>query len=217
MDASQVGAKQPEAMALATKIFRRRRVRSRGAPGVGASDLDRIWAFGSEDSPVGANGHAEAKPGRAQPEPHPPIEPDNQQALAPQESPPVSESDEEDRQIAEDPADELASEAAPPTDEAARGITDEGTPSEASAGEPHDEVPEAEAEAPAPKEPSDGGKVSLSSATFEELRSLGLSVTQANRLLRYRDREPFRSADDLDRVPGFPKKLRAELKQRVTG
>jgi DNA uptake protein ComE-like DNA-binding protein len=43
-----------------------------------------------------------------------------------------------------------------------------------------------------------------------------LSVTQATRLLRRREKQGgFESVDDLDELPGFPSSLRAELKSRV--
>jgi len=44
-----------------------------------------------------------------------------------------------------------------------------------------------------------GGPVSLSGATFDDLRGLGLSVTQAKRVLDFRERlGGFDSVDDLD-------------------
>jgi hypothetical protein len=76
------------------------------------------------------------------------------------------------------------------------------------------EVPEpAEATEPVPMP---DGPVDLNSVTHEQLLELGLSTTQAKRLLGYRDgRGGFRSVDEIDDVPGFPERLRAELKQRV--
>jgi DNA uptake protein ComE-like DNA-binding protein len=57
----------------------------------------------------------------------------------------------------------------------------------------------------------------VNEATFEQLRSLGMSVTQATRVIAYRERKAgFDSIDDLDSVPGFPKKLRSELKDKLT-
>jgi DNA uptake protein ComE-like DNA-binding protein len=57
----------------------------------------------------------------------------------------------------------------------------------------------------------------LNDATFEQLRSLGMSVTQATRVIAYRERQDgFDSIDDLDSVPGFPRKLRSELKDQLT-
>ncbi len=65
--------------------------------------------------------------------------------------------------------------------------------------------------------PLTGGPVSLSSASFDDLRSLGLSVTQTKRILDFRERlGGFDSVDDLDYVPGFRKSLLTDLKDRVT-
>ena len=59
--------------------------------------------------------------------------------------------------------------------------------------------------------------LSLASATFDDLRALGLSVTQAKRVLSFRERlDGFDSVDDLNHVPGFPKSLLSELKSQVT-
>jgi hypothetical protein len=57
----------------------------------------------------------------------------------------------------------------------------------------------------------------LNEATYERLRSLGLSVTQVRRVLAHRERSRgFRSVDDLDEIPGFPRALLEELKQALT-
>lgn len=48
-------------------------------------------------------------------------------------------------------------------------------------------------------------RLNLNHATFEQLREVGLSVTQATRVLAYRERfGGYDSLDDLDKVPGFP-------------
>jgi DNA uptake protein ComE-like DNA-binding protein len=61
------------------------------------------------------------------------------------------------------------------------------------------------------------GMVSLSNASLEDLRSLGMSVTQAKRVIDYRERiGGFDSIDDLDHVPGFPRALLAQIKEGVT-
>jgi DNA uptake protein ComE-like DNA-binding protein len=53
--------------------------------------------------------------------------------------------------------------------------------------------------------------------TFEQLRTEGLSVTQATRLLAHRERlGGFNSVDDLDQVAGFPEDVLADLKSRAT-
>ena len=58
-------------------------------------------------------------------------------------------------------------------------------------------------------------RVSLSAASFEELRALGMSMTQARRVLRYREEQGMSSLDDLDQIPGLPRAFRAELKQAM--
>ena len=81
-------------------------------------------------------------------------------------------------------------------------------------GEP-DETPEPE---PAAVEPAgeSNGTISLSSAEFDDLRGLGMSVTQAKRVLRYREqRGGFTDFDELERVPGFPREFLAEIRDRV--
>jgi capsular exopolysaccharide synthesis family protein len=61
------------------------------------------------------------------------------------------------------------------------------------------------------------GPVDLNEVTYEELRALDLSTTQAKRLIAYRERQGgFSSVDDIDDVPGFPDELRDGLKRRVT-
>jgi DNA uptake protein ComE-like DNA-binding protein len=62
----------------------------------------------------------------------------------------------------------------------------------------------------------DAGRLELNTATVEGLRRLGLSVTQAARLVNHRDAAGgFRSLDDLEGVPGLPAAHRAELAERV--
>ena len=59
-------------------------------------------------------------------------------------------------------------------------------------------------------------QVELNSATFEELRGLGLSVTQSARVIAYRDvRDGYDSLDELDDVPGLPAETRRELRARL--
>ena len=65
------------------------------------------------------------------------------------------------------------------------------------------------------RRPPRPARVRLSTASFGELRALGLSITQANHVLRYRDEHGFSSLDDLDRVPGLPLTSRTELKQAM--
>ena len=57
--------------------------------------------------------------------------------------------------------------------------------------------------------------VRLSSASFEDLRGLGLSVTQARRILKLRDGGALESTARLDSVPGIPGSQVAALKLRL--
>jgi competence ComEA-like helix-hairpin-helix protein len=67
-----------------------------------------------------------------------------------------------------------------------------------------------------PAQPS-SDSVNLNSATFEELREAGLSVTQATRILAYRERfGGYDSVDDLEKVPGFPSDLITSLRGRIS-
>ena len=74
--------------------------------------------------------------------------------------------------------------------------------------------------APKPSKPRSRGKdsgIDVNEATFEQLRGLGLSVTQATRMIAYRERKDgFGSLDDLDTVPGIPKDLLGALKEKLT-
>lgn len=64
---------------------------------------------------------------------------------------------------------------------------------------------------------SSSGTLNLNSATFEELRDADLSVTQATRILAYRERfGGYRSVEDLEKVPGFPAELIESLRGRIT-
>jgi competence ComEA-like helix-hairpin-helix protein len=73
---------------------------------------------------------------------------------------------------------------------------------------------------PSTPKPDSGGRgpaLDVNTATFEELRELGLSVTQATRVIAYRERrDGFNTIDDLDAVPGFPKGLVEQLRDRLT-
>lgn len=65
--------------------------------------------------------------------------------------------------------------------------------------------------------PSSSDSVNLNGATFEELREAGLSVTQATRILAYRERfGGYDSVDDLEKVPGFPSDLITSLRGRIS-
>ena len=60
------------------------------------------------------------------------------------------------------------------------------------------------------------GEATLAGATMDDLHALGLSTTQARRVVRYRDELGLvATLDDLDQVPGIPARLRAEAKERL--
>ena len=83
--------------------------------------------------------------------------------------------------------------------------------------------PPAEAE-PEPEEGPDAapaapatGAVNLNEASYDDLRRLGLSVTQTGRVLSRREElGRFNSLDDLDAVPGFSRTFLDELKRSLT-
>lgn len=62
----------------------------------------------------------------------------------------------------------------------------------------------------------DRGKVNLRNASFEQLRALGLSITQSKRLLRLRKQgHPGGTIDSLEEVRGLPRALRERLKRHL--
>jgi Helix-hairpin-helix motif len=80
--------------------------------------------------------------------------------------------------------------------------------------------PPAEGERPRARRVAPGeaaaGTISLSLAELDELRGLGMSVTQAKRVIRYREqRNGFTDLDELDRMPGFPRDFLARIRDRV--
>ncbi len=66
-------------------------------------------------------------------------------------------------------------------------------------------------------EPLEGGPLErLNSASFEQLRSMGLSVTQAARVIALRDgRRGFETVDEVDQVPGLSADAAADLKRSL--
>ena len=65
--------------------------------------------------------------------------------------------------------------------------------------------------------PGSAGPVNINTASFEELRGAEFSVTQATRVLAYRERfGGYSSVDDLARVPGFSPEAIAALRDRVS-
>jgi DNA uptake protein ComE-like DNA-binding protein len=86
----------------------------------------------------------------------------------------------------------------------------EKTPRDTAISETHEWTAGALQEAPTEK------KLSLSTASFEELRAVGLSVTQTQRVIEYREaNDGFNSLDELDSVPGFERSLLVDVKSRV--
>jgi capsular polysaccharide biosynthesis protein len=102
-----------------------------------------------------------------------------------------------------------------PTDEADEAeVVDAGTVPIGVARTRRSPHPQADRGVPSP-EPD--GPVDLNEVTYEELRALDLTMTQARRLLAYRDRRGgFSSLSDIDEVPGFPAYVREDLKRRVS-
>jgi DNA uptake protein ComE-like DNA-binding protein len=78
----------------------------------------------------------------------------------------------------------------------------------------------AKAEEPEPAKAPDadsGDRTNVNRATFEQLRDVGFSVTQATRVITYREREDgFESLDDLANVPGMPREFLGEVKPKLT-
>jgi competence ComEA-like helix-hairpin-helix protein len=68
---------------------------------------------------------------------------------------------------------------------------------------------------PPPREKS--SRLDVNSASFEELRALGLSVTEATRVIAYRERRNgFDSIDEVEAVPGLPREQLERLRQSLT-
>jgi DNA uptake protein ComE-like DNA-binding protein len=66
-------------------------------------------------------------------------------------------------------------------------------------------------------EPAAEDRLSIATATVDELRALGMSGVQAKRVIDYREHsEGFTSLDQLNRMPGFSEALLAHLKDRLT-
>jgi DNA uptake protein ComE-like DNA-binding protein len=76
---------------------------------------------------------------------------------------------------------------------------------------------EAAAQEAADSVATEASPLDLNQATYEDLRRLRLSVTQSGRVLAYRERlGGFKSLDELDSIPGFPRSFLTELKRRLT-
>jgi DNA uptake protein ComE-like DNA-binding protein len=85
-----------------------------------------------------------------------------------------------------------------------------------------EQKPKVEEKAAAPKpdpepETEVGDRTNLNQATFEQLRDIGFSVTQATRVITYRERQQgFKSLDDLADVPGMPRQFLRDVKPKLT-
>ncbi len=67
-----------------------------------------------------------------------------------------------------------------------------------------------------PRTLAPGETVSLTSGTFDDYRAMGMSVTQAKRVVAYREQgSGYSSVDDLDNIPGFSQQFLAEMKRRL--
>lgn len=98
----------------------------------------------------------------------------------------------------------------PPAFPARASTSTGGQPARSVPGE--SEVPDGETVPIPPRDIYD-----LNEVTFEQLRGMGLSVTQAARLLDLRSaQDGFTSLEALEGLPGFPDALRDEIKQRLT-
>jgi Translation initiation factor IF-2, N-terminal region/Helix-hairpin-helix motif len=163
------------------------------------------WAASSVDEGVALQALADTRRAEAEPpaEPEPESEPEPEPSTGPASF----------AELAEE-AEKLA-----PAAPADSGAFDLEPPDWVVEAEPEPE-PVGESESESESEPSagvpDGPTLSLTSIEFDELRDLGMSVTQAKRVLRYRDeRGGFRSLDELDNVPGFPKGFLTDVKRRL--
>jgi DNA uptake protein ComE-like DNA-binding protein len=64
--------------------------------------------------------------------------------------------------------------------------------------------------------PAQNGPVDLNRGTIADLQAVGMSETQAARVIRHRDHwGEFHAVDELDHVAGFAPELRDELKQHL--
>lgn len=62
----------------------------------------------------------------------------------------------------------------------------------------------------------DPDAIDLNSASFEELRGLGFSVTQATRVITYRERENgFKSVAELHAIPGMPSEFLRTVESKL--
>jgi ribonuclease E len=66
-------------------------------------------------------------------------------------------------------------------------------------------------------EPDPDGPLNINQASFEQLRAIGMSVTQVGRLLAVRERTGgFNSVEELDSIPGFPREFLDSVRDQLT-
>jgi len=112
-------------------------------------------------------------------------------------------------------ADRRAREAEARAREAVAGAARPGEPASPPPADPVEPGPEAPS--PVPPDDEDAPSVDINEATFEELRGVGLSVTQTGRILAHRERSGgFGSVDELYELPGFPREFLDGVRARLT-
>ncbi len=90
-------------------------------------------------------------------------------------------------------------------------------PPEPSPGTPGSEAEEVPVKGEAEQPSETTAKLNINKVSFEQLREIGLSVTEAARLLASRDaRGAFKSLDELNDLQGFAKELVATLRRRLS-
>jgi hypothetical protein len=91
------------------------------------------------------------------------------------------------------------------------------TEDEGAGEEPDRSTDQAGGEERKAEETESGDQIHLNRATFEELREIGFSVTQATRVITYRERQDgFKSLDELGNVPGMPSTFLSEVRPKLT-
>jgi DNA uptake protein ComE-like DNA-binding protein len=104
--------------------------------------------------------------------------------------------------------------------EAERNRAEQAEREVASLRERAEAMKRAAAQAAALANPEEGredadGRLDLNSASFEQLRAIGLSVTQAARLIGQREQHGgFASVDDVDGIVGIPKDVKRTLREQ---
>ena len=119
-----------------------------------------------------------------------------------------AEQDDEDQDLVEGAAEIVVEDEEPEAGEEDFEDEDEDIEEAELVGEDEDELEDEDEDYDEPDSArafDEGERVSLATANFEDLRNIGMSVTQAKRVLRYRDERGLNSIADLEQVPGFPR------------